>query len=88
MPFKRAHAMVRTVHPIIGMTCTVRPITPSFFFVYNFVFIIIYFVFIFFLLHHPICAEIRTVDSQSDLRILLCMINQEILIHYFVIFSL
>ena len=48
MPFKRAHAMVRTVHTIIGMTCTVRPITPSFFFVYNFVFIIIYFVFIFF----------------------------------------
>ena len=40
------------------------------------------------LLHYPISAEIRTLDSQSDLRILLYMINQEILIHYFVIFSL
>ena len=88
MPFKRAHAMVRTVHPIIGMTCTVRPITPSFFlFIILFLLLFILFLF-FFLLHHPVCAEIRTVDSQSDLRILLCMINQEILIHYFVIFSL
>ena len=77
MPFKRAYC------PIIGVTCTVLLHYP-FFFVYNFVFIII----IFFLLHHPICDEIRTVDSQSDLRILLCMINQEILVHYFVIFSL